>query len=250
MSAENFYNMMRSLQTSWPGLPDLTASQAVSSAIRQADVLLRRQQAIFEFCDDPHCLLRIALRPVKADCVLPKGFQVRRGKLIGELHLWNEHIPPIPVGGPNLAWGKLIRRQTFRSFSLLADNVCFDSRFRDVQIFCARTRLGADKPPELFDRLMHSFGFELVEQLACVGWREQLVALGECLHLWILLRAFNPVALTHHRLIQLPLRQLWMSRETLLRTYPTILRSRAKPLAETDCLAQEPDSFASARALT
>jgi hypothetical protein len=228
----------------------LAVNHALSSIARQVDVFLRRQQDIFEFCDDPRCLLRIALRPVKADFVLPNGFQVKRGRLIGELHLWNEHIPPIPSGGPDFAWGKLIRLQTFRSFALLAENVCLDSRFRGVQIFCARTRLGADKSPELFDRLMQSFGFELVEKLACANWREQLVALGECLHLWSLLRAFNPVALTNHRLIQLPFRRLWMSRETLLRKYPAILRSPDTLLAKNDCLVQEPGSFASECVIT
>jgi hypothetical protein len=250
MNAENFPNAMRSLKTSWADLPALTANRALVSVIQQVDVFLRHQQNIFEFCDDPDCLLRIALRPVRAGFFLSTGFQVQPGKLMGELHLWNEHIPPIPAGGPDFAWGKLIRRQTLRSFSLLAENVCFDSRFRDVQVFCARTRLGGNKSPELFDRLMQFFGFELVEERACAGWREQLTGLGECLLQWSLLRAFNPAALTNHRLIQLPFRQLWMSRETLLRKYPATLRFPDGPLAGNDCLVPGPGSLASEPALT
>jgi hypothetical protein len=235
MSTENCPNAIQSLKINQADLSGFVADYSWLNLIRQMDVILRRRQNIFEFCSDPHCLLRIALCPATGE-ELPCGICLQNGDLIGELHLWNEHIPPLPAGGPSFAWAGLIRQRTSESFALLAESVRSDSRFKNVRLFRARTRLGGDQPRH-FERLMRSFGFERVEELTCSNWREQLTGLGECLHLWTLLCAFNPVALTNHRLIELPFRQLWMSRETLLAKYPVrshFLAAAPLPFNEND----------------
>lgn len=106
---------------------------------------------------------------------------------------------------------------------MLAESARCDSRFKHVPVFLAKTRLGGSKPRH-FERLMKSFGFEQVEELTGGDWQERLAGLGECLHLWALLRAFNPIVLANHHLIQLSSRQLWMSREMLLAKYPARFR--------------------------
>jgi hypothetical protein len=235
MNVELCHNTVRWLKIRPADLSGFVADHFWLNLIRQMDVVLRRRQNIFEFCTDPRCLLRIALHPTTGE-KLSSGVRVQNGGLIGELHLWNEHIPPIPASGPNFAWARLIRWRTAESFALLAESVHSDSRFKNVLVFHARTRLGADQPRH-FERLMQSFGFERVEELTCSNWREQLTGLGECLHLWTLLCAFNPVALANHRLIELPFRQLWMSRETLLAKYPVrshFLAAAPLPFNEND----------------
>lgn len=208
-------------EISQAGSPEqLTASYLLLPLCRRVDTFLRQRQSIFEFCHNPLCLLRIALRPAELTSGLPEGLPVQPGGLVGELHLWNEHIPPIPADGPNLAWARLLRERMFKSFALLAASVRHEPRFQAVNVFTAKTRLGGDRSRTHFERLMKPFGFERIADRKCRGWREQLSGIGECLHLWGLLWVFNPVALTHHRLIQLSFRQLWMSRQTLLEKYP------------------------------
>lgn len=203
------------------GLPaPWTADYLWLSVIREVDGFLRRRQHIIEFCHDPRCLLRIALHSVEPGDPVNGSWRLQPGERVGELHFWNEHIPPVPAGGPNLAWAKLIRQRMFGSFALLAESVRTDASFKNVQVFFAKTRLGADKPRAHFERLTKPFGFERIEELACRGWQQKLVGLGECVHFWALLRAFNPETLTHRRFFQLPARQLWISRKTLLEKYP------------------------------
>jgi hypothetical protein len=218
----------------WSGQP-FTANHALTYAILQMDARLRRRQHIFEFCNHPRCLLRLALRRVGDDFELPAGLSLPRGAGVGELHLWNEHIPPIPAEGPNFVWATTIRRQMRESLALLAESARDDFRLRDVAMFGAKTGLGGDKPRAHFERLMKSFGFERVEELTRADWRERLVGLGESLHQWALLHAFNPMALMDHRLIQLSFHQLWMSRETLLEKYPPGARGFATLLTVNEC---------------
>ncbi len=203
--------------------------------VRRLDARLRQRQNIFEFSSDPHCLFRIALCPAAGERV-PPGLRIEDGDFIGELHLWNEHVPPLPDGGPNFLWARLIWRRARDSFALLAESVRSDRRFDRVRVFRAKTRLGGERL-DRFGRLVKSFGFEQVEELSCGTPRECLIALGESLHLWALLRAFNPTALATHRLIQLRFRQLWMSRETLLLRYPAARRFAGAPVFEADAAA-------------
>jgi hypothetical protein len=217
MSVENLLDFC--VRRFWSGQP-LTANHALTYAIRQMDARLRRRQHIFEFCDHPHCLLRLALRRAGTDFAPPAGFSLRRGASVGELHLWNEHILPIPAAGPSFVWAKTIRRRMRESLALLAESARADPRLKDVEMFGAKTGLGGDKPRAPFERLMKSLDFDRVEELTRADWRERWVGLGENLHLWALLHAFNPMALADHRFFRLSFRQLWMSREALLEKYP------------------------------
>ena len=206
----------------------LTANQTFSFVVRHFDSLVRRQKNVFEFCSDSRCLLRLALR--RADVDLPGRFSSRRGALIGELHLWNEQIPPLPSGGSNFAWAMRLRRQMRKSFALLAASVRADARFKEIEFVCAKTQFGANKRRAHFERLIKSFGFEQIEELSCNKLREKWMDFGDCIYLWILSRAFNPVLSWHPRPIRLSFRRLWMSRETLLAKYPARSHLGAAPL--------------------
>lgn len=199
----------------------LVANQLFAHVVRQFDSFLRRQQNVFEFCSHSHCLLRLALRRA-ADIDLPCQFSSSRGALVGELHLWNEHIPPLSASDSRFAWVMQLRRQMQESFALLAASVRADPHLNEIELFYAKTQLGANKQRTHFERLVKSFGFEDIEELsyADADMLGQWMYLGDCIYLWILARAFSPVLPRHPRPIRLPFRRLWMSRETLLKKYP------------------------------
>src|SRR5689334_15745375 len=80
------------------------SGEMLAHSARRLDAYLRKKQGIFEFCDHPHCLLRVAVHRTGENLVLSDASRLHRGEMIAELHLWNEHIPRIPRAGPNLSW--------------------------------------------------------------------------------------------------------------------------------------------------
>ena len=62
-----------------------------------ADALLRHLYQIREFTDDPNCLLRLAIKQAGTPLRLSDGTRIMPGDPIGELHLWNDHVPPFSV---------------------------------------------------------------------------------------------------------------------------------------------------------
>jgi hypothetical protein len=204
----------------------------LDQAVRQIDARLRRQQHIFEFCRSSHCLLRVALTPARENLALPGGMAVRCGELTAELHLWNEHMPRIPDAGPNLSWAALAKSRMRESLELLAAWVQSDSQFARVRFFCADTLLGAGKSHPHVKRLATYFGFDLLDVPSPRGWRERLIALGEGVHLWAMVRAFNPGALAGRRLLRSQRHQFWMSREALLKKYAAVPRFHSSAALE------------------
>lgn len=57
-------------------------------------------------------------------CRPPIGINtIESGALVADLHLWNEHIPPMPKGGPDLVWARQVSTQVRRSLDELARNL-------------------------------------------------------------------------------------------------------------------------------
>ena len=71
--------------------------------MRRIDAWMLRVLGIFEFSDDPECVLRLQITRAPHTLCL-NGRVVNAGEPVLELHLWNEHIPPLPPSGPDLAW--------------------------------------------------------------------------------------------------------------------------------------------------
>src|SRR5439155_7900751 len=68
------------------------------------DAWLRSYYDIRNFTDDPQCVLRVGPMPAHMPVSLSDGTEIRKGELVGALHLWNEHVPRYSGSGPTLAW--------------------------------------------------------------------------------------------------------------------------------------------------
>lgn len=67
------------------------------------DNLLRSYYAIYEFTDDPNCILRIGRDVATEGIRLSDGTEIKVGDPIGTLHLWNEQLPGYNASaGPEL----------------------------------------------------------------------------------------------------------------------------------------------------
>lgn len=196
-----------------------SSSELLAHAARRLDAHLRRKQGIFEFCDNLDCLLRVAMHRTEKNLVLTDAIHLRPGEIIAELHLWNEHIPRIPGAGPNLSWAVLTQRRMRQSLALLAAQIRSDPRLYQVRVFHARALFGNGKSQARMERFAKLYGFELA-RAPLPGSR--LRNLGECLHHWAMIRAFNPGALAGLRLTNMACHQLWISRDALLLRFPAI----------------------------
>ncbi|MBF6594689.1 MAG: hypothetical protein IVW51_09595 [Thermaceae bacterium] len=182
--------------------------------IRQFDALLRRIEGVFEFCDDPNCLLRLQLAKARHPLHL-EDLEVPKGTPVLELHLWNEHLPPLTDEGPNLLWASRTGHLFVRSLQAVAQTLQQDSRLAGVRAvggytaLLAKERLGGVN-------LMRRLGFQVMPYGSSLG---RFGEFWENLYSWWLIWAFNQPSLRQRKLLDLQRAEIWMSVEEFLRRY-------------------------------
>lgn len=182
------------------------------------DLLLQRQGHVQEFTQDEECILRIALTACKQDVALSDGTNVRAGDRICELHLWNEHIPPMPLDGPDLRWGLRFYRLAVKSFRSLAAYLAADEQQDIVALGGQMAFLEKENPPVLAS-LAAQLGFDVLNLTAQAGRWGRFTHFWENILSWALMWTFNPASLRGKRFLRLQRYRLWMSRRTLLQRY-------------------------------
>jgi len=188
----------------------------LSKLVGAVDRWQRRWLGIAEFSDDPACVLRLGFTAARAETKLADGTVGRPGERIGVLHLWNEHMPQIPLAGPDLGWARALNRSVVHSLRLLARHVAGNPALEDVRAF--RGEFAIVYSPGAV-RLLRRLGFEVLDlepPLGPVGW---VVDPAQRLWIWLLRRAFNPASARGLRLGDVQRRELWMGRRTLMRMY-------------------------------
>src|SRR3972149_2064360 len=130
----------------------------VRRLIREFDGVVRRALGVFEFADDPACLVRLRLTHLRhprrlRDGVLPAGSPVL------EIHLWNEHIPAMPAARPGAQWATRTVRRLQHSLGLLAYAVRTTPRLGVVVAIGGPTTLLTDQPSYA---LLERLGFQVL----------------------------------------------------------------------------------------
>jgi hypothetical protein len=184
----------------------------LSRLVMAFDRRQRRRLGIWEFSDDPACILRLGLTVARARVELADGTVVRPGEHVGVVHLWNERMPQMGPTGPDLAWAKAFNRGLVYSFRLLARYVATASALEDIHAFGGELCL-AYSPGVI--RFLRRLGVEVFDPVSLHGPIERTVDLGARLWVWLLRRAFNPESARHLRLSDLQRRPAWFSRRTL-----------------------------------
>jgi len=182
------------------------------------DSLLRRQGHVQEFTADEECILRIALTTSKQDVELSDGTKVRSGDRICELHLWNEHIPPMPPEGPDLRWGLRFYRLVVKSLRSLAAYIAAEE-LQDIVALGGQMAFLEKENPPLLATAAPQLGFDTVNLTAEGGRWRRFTHFWENIFSWALMWAFNPASLRGKRFLRLQRYRLWMSRRTLLERY-------------------------------
>jgi len=152
-------------------------------------------------------------------CRPPIGINtIESGALVADLHLWNEHIPPMPKGGPDLVWARQVSTQVRRSLDELARNFASTPELKEAQACRARTNfLGHGRSSESLSRVIKRFGFEEVDE-GSPAMPTRIHDLFENVLIAALVWTHNPEALRSDKCIR-QRRPVWMPRDKLLGLY-------------------------------
>jgi hypothetical protein len=199
-----------SASSNWP-------DEIWASSVALVDALIRTYYGIYEFTDDPKCVLRVALGQVRTAVTLSDGTMVENGELIGTLHFWNEHLPRYEPDGPNLRWACAMRDRMRHSLCSLAEYVEREPTWREIRALRGEAALSTRLGTLQVQRVGERYGFERVSPTDH-SFLRRLHAVGESMTLWSLTKAFNPAALSRQPFMR-DHHELWISRSSLLEHY-------------------------------
>ncbi len=191
-------------------------SAIARSVIGLFDLFLRRLLGIYEFTPEEGCIFRLALRKSHKGLTLSDGTKVLKGETIGELHLWNEHVPPMPKDGPDLAWGLQFHRLMRRSLVELARYIESAPEWKGVRAFRGETGVDAHDGLEQATEAIGRLGFDLLPLGRSISRLKPFLEFWENIYLWGLIWTFNPASLKSKRLLDIQRCQIWISRQGLL----------------------------------
>ncbi len=183
--------------------------------VRAFDRFLCRATGVFEFCDDPECLVRLQWARAPRDLALSDGTRVRTGAPVLMLHLWNEHLPHPGADGPDLQWAARVRRMLTYSFRQVARWLAERPEAHRVEAVGGITVLAfsADGHPT---PLIRHLGFDVFPYRRALG---RFGEFWENFYTWAIMWTFNPASLRGRSLLRLRRAEIWMSREAFLRRY-------------------------------
>jgi hypothetical protein len=187
-----------------------------AGSVGWVDAKLRSYYGIYEFTEDPACVLRVGLSQARAAISLSDGTRIEVGELVGTLHFWNEHLPRYSAKGPDLGWACAMRDRIVFSLRAFSDYIESEAAWREVRAIRTETALPARLGASQIGRVFQRYGFERVPTNCTLLAR--LHGLGECFVMWGLTRAFNPAALPRQPFLR-DRHELWISRTTLLLRY-------------------------------
>jgi hypothetical protein len=123
------------------------------------DVWLRYWHGVFEYTSDPDCIFRLQFTRLQYPVVLVDGTILDPGDRIARIHLWNEHIPPLPANGATLRWARRMSRHLDISLRDLAQFLGSRRDLEDVRAVQADMMFGTDEQTEQLLHICGSFGF-------------------------------------------------------------------------------------------
>ncbi len=177
------------------------------------DERLRHKMGIFEFSDDPQCMFRLRCTPAPYDIEVPNR-KIRAGEPILEVHLWNEHVPPMPGGEPSVRWAIQFSKSLTETHRAIARFIQSDPEAGDARA------VGGSTPIFSVDaggaKLMTRMGYTVT---AHVDHKPAFFEFFDKLYLWMVMRTFKVGNLELPPPTRMERADFWMTPEELLRRF-------------------------------
>ncbi len=185
------------------------------AGVKFIDSLIRKADNVFEFCEDPSCILRLQLMPSPHAMTMGE-MQIRKGETLLVLHVWNERVPKIPSGGADLEWALGLRRELIHSLQAVAAEIQGDSRYDLVRAIYGASILFSSASHTGGMRLMKSLGFTIQPYHNPLG---KFGVFWENLFSWWLMWAFNDVSMESREFRLLERTEIWITKQDFIRRY-------------------------------
>jgi hypothetical protein len=182
--------------------------------IHLLDRILRRATGVFEFTDDPDCIIRTRVGRTPHMLALPER-HVLAGEKALEIHLWNEHVRPIPPGGATLSYAVWVRRAFVSSLEQLAH---YTQATNDLADLAAVGGVSVLVSPQYAGGMawMERLGFTILPYHSPLG---RFGEFWENVYAWWLMWAFNPASVRHRNALSMRRSEMWMTAEAFLARY-------------------------------
>lgn len=183
--------------------------------ITRFDDFQRQRQKVFEFSDAPDCLLRLQISHTKYPIQL-SNCEMSPGDQYLDLHLWNEHVPPMPPEGPNLAWASRTRRMFVSSLSKVAELISQDPQYKDIKMIRGITVLLTLSDEKNGKSMVERLGFTLMPYHQTLG---RFGEFWENFYTYVLMWTFNPNSLRNRNLIKSRRTEFWICIDDFLQRF-------------------------------
>ena len=191
-------------------------ARLLRAVIRRFDAYLCRVYRVYEFTQDPECILRlaptIARQPLQAHGVTV----VQPGEALLEIHLWNEHMTPLNASENSIAWGSRTLRQFKYSLQLAARHVASQPGLAGMRGIFAVTSVLSSEHNSNRPGFMERLGF------ITLPYHNKLGAFGEFwenFYAWWIMWTYNPLSLRSRRLTGMRRSEMWMPMSDFMQRY-------------------------------
>lgn len=179
----------------------------IKKLVRRFDAWVSHRRGIFPVSDEDRCILKVELQHSPVDVNLP-NLCIHKGDLIAKFHLWNSHLPRMPIEKASLAWAAETWQRFQYSLHLLARLIEKEPSYGNVKAICGLSSLFDLQGKASGARLMERLGFTVIRNPNPLG---RFGEFWENLYSQILIWAFNPESLSSHAFTQLQRTGIWMA---------------------------------------
>jgi len=187
----------------------------MGAAVCLIDFLLRTSQGIYEFTDDPECILRIQLKRATHEVNIGNE-RILKGESVLAVHAWNERMPKLPLEGATLEWALQLRRQVIHSFRQVAQVMQADNQYSQVRAVCGESALFSFSGHTGGTRLMQHLGFTVLPYHRPFG---RFGEFWENLFSWWLMWTYNYASLNSREFLRLQRTEIWITAQEFMRRY-------------------------------
>jgi hypothetical protein len=166
----------------------------IASAVLRFDWLLRCWHRVFEYSNDPLCVFRAQVARADRSVFLRDGTAISVGDPIIEIHLWNEHVPAMPLSGATMRWGRSLGHGMQYSLQLLSDHLSRHPEYSDIVAIRANLMVATERNTDQMTRIMCHLGFDLVPADDRLDWFERLHRFVDNVLGYLLCIAVNPAS--------------------------------------------------------